>query len=216
MALPQNHLKNCAHQSHRIQRATRGGKNPAFEKRLKEAQASLDNPPSFGHIAREWLAHNTAQWSSKHLKRNEGLVRLYLLPDLGDAVDLIDERSLFAALKPAYDRGRKESARRARGIAAQIFQFALDTHRCKVNPTRDMAKNSYQETKGKTLGCSPLRGCIKTRSNSEKRRGAKVQANHRLRNSYGSIHGLRNHEIRGARWQEIDWNEKLGLYPVNE
>jgi integrase len=120
------------------------GKNPVVEKRNKRLQSISQGNPTFGSIAREWIDHNRDDWSENHIERNEGLLRRYLLPDLGRLpIDAIAESYLFSILKPVYDKGKKESARRARAITAQIFQFAKDTHRCAINPAKDMAGSTY-------------------------------------------------------------------------
>ena len=107
---------------------------------------SRDNQENdtFSTIARDWIAHHKDEWSINHLKRNQGLVSRYLLPDLGELpIDSIEESHLFSVLKPIYHKGLKESARRTRAVAAQIFQFGKDTYRCTNNLARDMAGNFY-------------------------------------------------------------------------
>ena len=120
------------------------GKNPTTQKRIQKRRILEKDAQTFGKLARDWMAHNKDFWSEKHFKRNEGLIRLYLLPDLGRLpINEIDETYLFATLQPAYDRGRQESARRARSIAAQIFEFGKHTHQCLDNPAKAMAGSSY-------------------------------------------------------------------------
>ena len=120
------------------------GKNPVLEKKVRSQQRSIEDNQTFGSVAREWIKHNKPDWSANHTERNEGIVRRYLLPDLGRLpIQSIEESYLFSVLKPVYDKGLKESARRTRAIAAQIFTYGKDTHRCTNNPAKDMAGNSY-------------------------------------------------------------------------
>ena len=49
---------------------------------------------------------------------------------------------LLTELRKAYDAGTRESARRARAVAAQVFRYAKDTHRATHNPARDLADSS--------------------------------------------------------------------------
>ena len=91
-----------------------------------------------------WLEHNRESWSTHHFERNTGLIRRYLLPDLGNLpIESIEEAYLFGVLKRVYDSGIRESARRARAVAAQIFSYGRATHVCSKNPAKDMADNPY-------------------------------------------------------------------------
>ena len=91
------------------------GRNPSLERKINRTKLIDQETHTFGSIANEWIVHNRADWSEKHITRNEGLLRLYLLPDLGRlAIQEIEESYLFAILKPVYDDGKKESARRSR------------------------------------------------------------------------------------------------------
>ena len=75
-------------------------------------------------VAREWLAHNRADWSAHHHERNEGLLRRILFPKLGALpIAEITEPILLSVLRKAYDSGTRESARRARAVAAQVFRL---------------------------------------------------------------------------------------------
>jgi len=119
-------------------------KDPVIIKRTQRAALAQRSTESFGAIAREFFKHNEEEWSATHYKRNEGLLRRFLLPDLARLpIQEITEAYLFSVLKKAYDAGTKESVRRARALAAQIFRFGKDTQRCTNNPAKDLAENSY-------------------------------------------------------------------------
>ena len=192
------------------------GKNPTIEKMIQKKRIPEREGQTFGKLARDWMAHNKDFWSEKHFTRNEGLIRLYLLPDLGRLpVNEIDEVYLFASLKPAYDRGRQESARRARSIAAQIFEFGKHTHQCLHNPAKEMSGNSYfRKPKVKHLTAIEqddvpmlLRQLRKT-GDDQKLEPTTV---------YGILlalyTGLRSHSIRGAKWKEINFNKGTWTVP---
>ena len=86
------------------------GINPYIDKKVQKAKRATEENHTFGSVAHEWLDHNKATWSANHLERNGGLLRRYLMPDLGRLpIQSIEESYLFSVLKPVYDRGRKES-----------------------------------------------------------------------------------------------------------
>jgi hypothetical protein len=76
------------------------GDNPSTAKRIAKANQIIRGETTFGAIAREWLEHNKASWSSHHLERNKGLLKRFLLPDLERIpIDTIKESYLFSILK---------------------------------------------------------------------------------------------------------------------
>lgn len=193
------------------------GDNPSTAKRIAKASRIIKGEETFGAIARDWLIQNKSEWSSHHYERNEGLLRRYLLPDLDRLpIDSIEEPYLFAVIKTAYDKGRKESARRARAIAAQIFSFARDTHRGTINPARDMADNTYlKKPPVKHFAALPqdkvgeLIKCLQKTGKDQKLDSKTVCAV-----QMALYTGLRDNSIRGAKWKEINLNTKTWVIPA--
>ena len=86
------------------------GSNPQLVRRLKRVNDAVKEGQTFSTVAKEWLEHNAQEWSRNYFIRNEGLLRRFLLPDLGRVpIHEITESYLFSVLKQHYDRGRKES-----------------------------------------------------------------------------------------------------------
>jgi len=54
------------------------GNNPVAEKRANKVKKAISANQTFGAVAREWIKHNKEHWSTKHLNRNEGLIKLHL------------------------------------------------------------------------------------------------------------------------------------------
>ena len=59
------------------------GSNPQLVRRLKRVNDAVKEGQTFSTVAKEWLEHNTQEWSRNYFIRNEGLLRRFLLPDLG-------------------------------------------------------------------------------------------------------------------------------------
>ena len=192
------------------------GRNPSLERKINRTKLVDQETHTFGSIANEWIAHNRAEWSEKHLTRNEGLLRLYLLPDLSRLpIQEIEESYLFAILKPVYDAGKKESARRSRSIAAAIFSFAKDTHRCSQNPAKDMAGNSYfKKPVVKHLAALPQEDVPRLVTELNKTGIAqRLMPQTACALLLALYSGLRDHSVRGARWKEVDFEEGSWLIP---
>ncbi len=192
------------------------GKNPSTERKIKRARLIEKEAHTFSSIAYEWISHNKEYWSQKHLKRNEGLLKLYLLPNLGRLpIHEIEEHFLFTVLKPVYDSGRKESARRSRSIAAAVFSFAKDTHRCNSNPAKDLGENSYfkkpQVIHLAALSQSDVAPLLEELAKTGNHQRLKPQTVCAL--LVALYTGLRDHAIRGATWGEIDLAGGIWVVP---
>lgn len=214
---PQVTLKVARSRADETRKQLVSGKNPSLEKKAAKARRAISETQTFGVIAREWIEHNKDTWSETHLKRNEGLVRRHLLPDL-DRLPItdIDEQLLFSILKGVYDSGIKESARRSRSIAAQIFSFARSTQRCIENPAKAMADNEYfkrppiQHFKAIEQDDVPaLVEMLQKKGNDQRLKPETVCA--LLLALYT---GLRDASIRGAEWKEIDFTKELWTVPA--
>jgi integrase len=205
---PQVSLQIARAKAAEAKQIVREGMNPVVEARVKRAAKVVESETTFGVVAQQWLDHNSGSWSPHHLERNEGLLRRFLLPDLAKLpIDAIEEHYLFAVLKAAYDRGTKESARRARAVAAQVFSYARATHKGRRNPARDMADNPYfrkppvKHFKALPQGdITSLMAALKLSGKDQKLAVETVAA---LKLSLYT--GLRDHSVRGSRWAEIDF-----------
>lgn len=215
---PQVTLQIARAKAEHARQLVASGQNPSTANRVAKAAQISKSKATFGAIAINWLEHNRSGWSAHHLERNEGLLRRYLLPDLGRLpIDSIEEHYLFSVLKRVYDQGTKESARRARAVAAQVFSHARATHCGTRNPARDMADNPYfkkppvkhfaalsQDDVGKLLS-------VLNRTGPEQILIPQTVCALKM----ALYTGLRDHSIRGARWCEIDLDGAIWTVPAD-
>ncbi len=193
------------------------GQNISTAKKIARATRSAKSGNTFGLIAREWLEHSKADWSSTHYERNEGLVRRYLLPDLAKLpIESIEERYLFTVLKKVYDQGTKVSSLRTRTIAAQIFSYARATHRATSNPARDMSDNPYfKKPAVKHYDALPKSDVPKLMEELNKTgKAQKLDVKTVCALKMALYTGLRDNSIRGARWREIDLGQSSWTIPA--
>ncbi len=213
---PQIHLGIARAKASDTRKLVSEGKDPSLEKKQNKAARIAQETQTFGAIAREWVNHNKASWSANHLERNEGLIRRYLIPDLDRLpIQEIKENYLFSVLKPVYDKGRVESARRTRAIAGQIFSFGRATHRCTHNPAKDMADSPYF----KKVPVNHLKALPQQDVPALVVELNKIGTDQRLKPPtvcallLTLYTGLRDHSVRGATWQEIDIENKIWSVP---
>lgn len=189
------------------------GIHPKTARRLLKTRNAQASAATFGALAQEWLDHNQSDWSAHHSERNAGLLRRILLPQLGNVpVTEISQPMLLAVVRKAYDGGTRESARRARAVAAQIFRFAIDTHRATSNPARDLAESSllkkpevrhFAAIKADQLG--PMLRALAQSGMEPVTRAALLLM---------MFTGLRDAALRGAQWPEIDLDAAVWVVPA--
>jgi integrase len=178
------------------------GRNPSLDRKIATRSRIESDQSTFGAIAHDWLEHNRSDWAANHLERNQGLLRRYLLPKLGGLpADEITEPMLLQVLRECY-KNTPESARRARQVAAQVFRFGKDSHRCKTNPASDLSRSSLL----KPVGHKPFAALPKEELGQflQALDESGVEPVTRVAIFAALYTGLRDYAIRGAKWGEID------------
>ena len=196
----------------------KSGANPSTAQKVAKATRTVRDKTTFGSVAEEWINHHSPIWSAHHTERNQGLLRRYLLPELGHLpIDSIQEQFLFEILRRAYDSGRRESARRARAIAAQVFSYARATHRGTRNPARDMADNPYFRKPAvkhfTALSQSDVKPLMEALDKTGTNQILAPQTVCALK--IALFTGLRDASIRGAKWSEIDFTAATWIIPAD-
>ena len=211
-AYPEVSLEQARKKAASARQSAAEGVHPTTARRVAVARNVEAGATTFEAVAREWLARNQPDWSGHHYERNEGLLRRILFPKLGTLpISEITEPMLLAELRKAYDAGTKESARRARAVASQVFRYAKDTHRATSNPARDLADSSVlkkPEVKHfaalKPTQVGPLLRALDAGDIEPSTRAALLLMLYT---------GLRDHSLRAARWDEIDLRDATWTVP---
>src|SRR5688572_27681710 len=122
-AFPETSLDDARTTASELRAVIKSGRDPRAYLKVKATQAAQRDAETFESLAKAWIERNRGDWSSHHIERNEGLLRRILYPTLGDLpIASIDRPTMLAPLLTTYEKGQKESARRARAVAAQVFQ----------------------------------------------------------------------------------------------
>jgi integrase len=196
-------LEEARDDAAKVRKLVGAGISPRVDRKINIARNIERGEATFEAVANEWLARHKDDWSPHHYERNEGLLRRILYPGLGALpIAEITEPMLLTPLRKAYDSGIRESARRARAVASQVFAYAKDTHRATSNPGRELAASSvlkrpevthFAALKIKDVG--PLLKKLDVSNLDPVTRAALLLM---------LFTGLRDFAMRGARWQEID------------
>jgi len=94
---------------------------------------------TFAAIADEWYAKQLASWAPSTAAKKRSLLENDLVPYLGPRpVADLETIDLLGCLQRIEQRGKIETAHKARQVLNQIFRFAKQTQRIKQNPAIDL------------------------------------------------------------------------------
>ncbi len=203
-------LKRAREKRDEARQQIRDGKDPGNLKRIEKLKRHINPDEAFEAVAREWLQQNAEKWSKSHAQNILHRLETDIFPKFGRArVRDVTTMELLAVLKGIESRGAIDIAHRARSYCGQIFRYAIATGKAE----RDLAAD--------------LKGALRTRNPKCHARLEEKEMPEFLRRLelYDGdqqtktalqllIHTfVRTTELRGARWEEIDFAKATWVIP---
>jgi len=112
------------------------GNDPAQGKRERRLAAKSAGENTFATVAEEWLSR---QQVAEVTARKDRWILNHLLPAIGSRpINEIAPRELLAVLRKIEEKGKLETARRAKIKAGQVFRFAILEGRTEFDPTSSL------------------------------------------------------------------------------
>jgi len=210
---PEISLKKARDTVDRVREMLREGLDPGAEKKRKLRQAVLDSSNSFEQLALEWWNHRKGTWSSGHASKVWTRLKDNTFPDLGlKAITEIEPQDVILTIRKIESRGVLDVAQRVLQDTRRVFRYAVQNGRLKINPVSELTAE-----------------IIKNRKTQHRASLPREELPEFLRdiNSYASTGRLltqlaikllvltfvRPGELRGACWDEFDFDEKLWRIP---
>ena len=180
------------------------GQDPSEARKSQKRQAFVSAENNFEAIAREWIAAKKDAWTPRYA--NFVVVRLEkdIFPKLGTRpIKDISPPELLSVVRMIEARGASELAHRVLNCCGQIFMFGIATGRAERNPANDLqaalkthVKKNYAHLKAVELPeflsrLSSYSGHPQTR----------------LAVTLLMMTFVRTTELRGATWEEIDFDK---------
>jgi integrase len=208
---PEVPLKEARDKRDAARKQIRDGIDPAKAKKENKRQRLLQTENSFESIAREWHSNQKPSWTEKYAIKSLRRLEADLFPAIGyRAITEITAPELLSAVRTIEKRGATYTAHVALQTCGQIFRYAISTGRAKHDLSAD------------------LRGALKTRkqehysSLAEKDLPEFLQ---KLEAYDGDLQTklalkllmftfVRTGELRGARWEEINFDKKEWRIPA--
>lgn len=188
------------------------GIDPALTKKKLQAQASLTND-TFRAVSEEWLAHNGPRWTKRHVDTIQSRLRLHIWPSLG--VIPLGEITPPMCLQVCrnVEKGHPSNvAQRARQYMSAVFCYAIASGLTSTDPAAQIGRVLLPVSRKKhhpaILDIQDLRSMLKEVELSPGKPIAKLAL--RLL----ALTACRSTEVRGMRWNEIDWDERLWRIPA--
>lgn len=188
------------------------GADPAatMTKREKTRAARLKSENGFEALAREWWGKKQGAWTKDHANRIlESLVK-DAFPSIGHrTITEITPPDILDVLRTIEQRGALDVAARVQQRIKNVFRYAIQTGRAGANPSAELAgvletrKVQHREAMSREVLPSFL-------AKLDDYPGT-LQTKHAL--TLIMLTFVRPGELRGARWEEFDLEEKAWRIP---
>jgi len=201
------------------------GKNPALEKKVEKLRQAHENANTFEAVYREWLM--ARNWCNSTRLNRTNQIELHIIPTLGplpireitamQVLDVLREATKSGEHTKEVGQGARKRnvgspavARRLRQYIAGVFNVAISTGRCDINPAGSLREvmTPVKQTLHKTPLTPTQIGKV-LRSLDEYKGEYKTVTAFRL--LWWTF--LRPGEIVAAHWSEFDLEAGLWVIP---
>jgi integrase len=169
---------------------------------------------TFEVIAREW--HDNRKeggWSQEHADNVMRRLEVDIFPYIGKRpISAIDTPELLETLRKIEKRGALDLAARVRSLCGQIFRYGIQTGKCTHNPTADLA-GALKTRKTEHFAALDIKEVPELLHTIE-RNDQRLFIGTRRAILFSLLTFVRPGELRKAKWEEIDFDEKQWTIPA--
>jgi integrase len=190
------------------------GKDPNEEKKIGKLTKQVNYENNFENLAREWHKQNIHAWKPKHAERL--LIRLEnnVFPLIGKRpIKALTPPELLAVVRKVEERGAIDLAHRTMQVCSQIFRYAVATGRAERDITADLrgALKPAKSVNLARLNEADLPAFLRKLERYEEYGGGILT---KLAFKIMILTFVRSGEIRGATWEEIDFEKAEWRIPA--
>ncbi|TEU27189.1 site-specific integrase [Acinetobacter seifertii] len=189
--------------------------NPFTEPTLankKKRIEKVDEMRLFKNVTDQWFKERKVAIACSTYKRNIGAINKHVIPKLGNKhIDDITDEEILKIATDMQVNGTKEMAKRVVRLIGQIYKFARVRLRItKHNPSLGLIE--FLEThKSRNMPRISILELPKLIMDIEQYRGEYISI---CAIKLMMLCFVRTSELRGMRWQEIDWENKMWRIPA--
>lgn len=192
------------------------GKDPATEKKLAKLEMKTNHDNSFEAVAREWHSQKAHTWKQKHADVILSRLETNVFSKVGKRpIKELTPMELLDAIRILEKQGKRDLAHRQLQHCSQIFRYAIATGRAEQDITQFL-KGALQPTVSRHLAFLQEHELPEFLSKLEvydtEYSGSLLT---KLAFKLMILTFVRSGEIRGARWEEINWEKAQWRIPAD-
>lgn len=188
--------------------------DPNEQKKENKREIIRNTENTFKSVALEWHEQNRESWSENYAKKVMKGLELNVFPYIGNRpiTEITPPELLNECLRRIEKRGSLDIAGRTKQICGQVFRYGIQTGRCQWNAADNLrgALKTKRTDHFRTIDFKELPDFIKALERNE----ARIFERTRLAVWLSLYTFCRPVEIRKARWQDIDFEEKIWTIPA--
>ena len=187
------------------------GEDPAQLKKQAKRELQENVANTFENIAREWHKQKHGNSINKNSKLEMSRLVHHIFPDLGAIpIKKITALQLINAIRKIENRGTLTEAKKTRGIVGQIFRYAIATKRAEHNLITD-TRGAYKQPVEKHHPHFSEKELKEFLKNFDNFKGTPII---KLALKFLILTFVRSNELRGARWEEFDFEKNEWRIPA--
>lgn len=190
------------------------GKPPTDPKEYREKQTKKENEThsnTFAVVMDKWMDSRKNKITQAHQKKVKRILELYVIPKIGNKpVGKIEARDFIHALRPLEDQGKLETIKKAIHNINGVMNYAVNYGLIKHNPAQNI-KEVFQRpnrTHMATLKPEELPDLMSALNRANIKHQTRCLIEWQLHTM------TRPNEAVGAKWSEIDFEQKLWVIPA--
>lgn len=188
--------------------------DPSAAKRDRRRDIMINAVNTFKAVALEWHENQKERWSEDYALGVLHRLETDIFPVIGAMpIKNIEAPDLLEALRKIEERDALDLARKARQICGQVFQYGIQTGKCKEDITLHL-RRALKTRKTKHFAAIETREIPELLKALERNDSGLFDRTRRAI-KFSLLTFQRPGEIRQARWSEIDWEARQWMIPAD-
>ncbi len=191
------------------------GHDPSEQRKAEKLQRQVEYDNNFEVIAYEWHAQKKNTWKPDHAEDVKKRLQVNAFPVLGARpINAITPQELLSVIRKVEERGAPTLAQRIMQYCSHVFRYAVATGRAERDITADLkgALKPIKSTGYAHLSEKELPAFLKKLSQYESEYNGSLLTKYAFQ--FMILSFVRSGEIRGAKWDEINWEKKEWHIPA--
>ena len=195
------------------------GIDPVENKRQQKLEKEMQHQNNLEAVAREWHCQRNHTWQPKHAENILKRLNVHIFPSLGaKPITEIKPAELLHTLRSLEKDGRHEMAHRMLQTTGQIYRYAVSCGKAERDITQDLrGALTPTQTKNHPYLKEAALPAFLHKLNIYELEKEKGGCNGNYITKWGFqlliLTFVRTGEIRGMRWDEIDWDKQQWRIP---